>query len=224
MPAPWLEIFKLNVTFAPFPMKKSVDSTHQEFWSSRYATGKTPWDFGGVPASVKSFLSRSPGPGKVLIPGCGSGYEVQAFHDAGYDVAAIDFSPAAVEQAKRVLGDLAKRVILGNFFTHDFGRRCFDLIYERTFLCSLPPSRWPDYVSMMADLLSPGGRLIGVFLYGQAREPPPYPLGDNQAEQFFGKHFRLVRSDVVTDSLPLFRGMERWQEWIKQRDDAACGG
>src|SRR6058998_985147 len=170
-------------------MKKPVDSTHSEFWSSRYATGKTPWDFGGVPAAVNSFLSRSSGPGKVLIPGCGSGYEVQAFHDAGYDVTAIDFSPAAVEQAKRVLGNLAKRVILGDFFTYDFRRRRFHQIYERTFLCSLPPSRWPDYVRRMADLLSPGGRLIGVFLYGQEREPPPYPLRDKQAEQLFEKHF-----------------------------------
>jgi SAM-dependent methyltransferase len=197
-------------------MKKSVDSTQPDFWTSRYATGKAPWDFGGVPAAVKSFLSRSSGPGTVLIPGCGSGYEVQAFHDAGYDVTGIDFSPAAVEQAKRVLGELAHRVILGNFFTHDFGRRRFDLIYERTFLCSLPPSRWSDYVSRMADLLAPGGRLIGVFLYGQEREPPPYPLRDNQAEQLFETHFRRVRSDVVTDSLPLFRGRERWQEWIKR--------
>ncbi|MGH8646914.1 MAG: hypothetical protein ACREX4_21630 [Gammaproteobacteria bacterium] len=53
-------------------MKKSVDSAHPDFWTSRYATGKTSWDFGGVPAALKSFLSRSSGPSKVLIPGCGT--------------------------------------------------------------------------------------------------------------------------------------------------------
>src|SRR5881628_3235649 len=116
MPAVCVGDHGLNVPFAPSPMEKSVDSTHPDFWTSRYATGKTPWDFGGVPAAVKSFLSRSSGPGRVLIPGCGSGYEVQPFHDAGYDVTAIDFSPAAVARARRVLGDLAKRVMLGNFF------------------------------------------------------------------------------------------------------------
>ncbi len=84
----------------------------------------------------------------------------------GYDVSAIDFSPAAVAQAKRVLGSLAERVVLGDFFTYDFGERRFDLIYERTFLCSMTPSRWPEYVNRMTDLLVPGGRLIGVFLYG----------------------------------------------------------
>jgi len=197
-------------------MEKCVDSTRSDFWTSRYAAGKTPWDFGGVPAALKSFLARSSAPGRVLVPGCGSGYEVQAFHEAGYDVTAIDFSPAAVDQAKRILGVLAERVIGGDFFTHDFGQGRFDLIYERTFLCSMPPSRWPDYANRMADLLSPGGRLIGVFLYGQQPEPPPYPLTDKQAEQLFQRRFRLVRSELVTDSLPLFRGMERWQEWLMQ--------
>ena len=197
-------------------MENSSDSNQPDFWTVRYTAGKMPWDFGGVPWALKSFLERSSVPGRVLIPGCGSGYEIQAFHAAGYDVSAIDFSPAAVEQAKRVLGFLAERVIWGDFFTYDFGQRRFDLIYERTFLCSMTPSRWPEYVNRMADLLLPGGRLIGAFLYGQRPSSgPPFPLTEPDAEQLFKKQFQLVRSAVMTDSLPLFRDMERWQEWLK---------
>ncbi len=197
-------------------MEKISDCGHPDFWTTRYVAGKTPWDFGGVPVALKLFLARSPDTGKVLIPGCGSGYELQAFHEAGYDVTALDFSPAAVDQAKRVLGLLAERVILGDFFTHDFGQCRFDLIYERTFLCSMAPSRWPDYVNRTADLLSPGGRLVGVFLYGQRSfSGPPFPVTDTEAEHLFKKRFQLVRSEAVTDSLPLFRDMERWQEWLK---------
>ena len=115
-----------------------------------------------------------------------------------------------------MLGALAERVILGDFFTHDFRGRRFDLIYERTFLCSMPPSRWPAYVNRVADLLSAGGKLIGIFFYAeQSVSGPPYPLAEKQAEQLFENRFRLVRSELVTDSLPLFRGMERWQEWLK---------
>jgi SAM-dependent methyltransferase len=199
-------------------MEKSSDSSEPDFWTIRYATGRTPWDFGGVPAALKSFLARSSAPGKVLIPGCGSGYEVSAFHRAGYDVTAIDFSPAAFDQAKKVLDSLAERVILGDFFTHDFGQRRFDLVYERTFLCSMPPSRWPDYANRMADLLSDEGRLIGVFLYAQPpRSGPPYPLTDEQCQELFGRDFQLVRSELMTDALPLFRDMERWQKWQKTR-------
>ncbi len=196
-------------------MENSSDSNQPDFWTVRYTAGKTPWDFGGVPSALKSFLERSSVRGRILIPGCGSGYEVQVFDAAGYDVSAIDFSPAAVDRAKRIVGVLAERVILGDFFTHDFGRQ-FDLIYERTFLCSMAPSRWPEYVNRMADLLVTGGRLIGVFLYGQrSSSGPPFPLTDAEAEQLFKNRFQLVRSEAVTDSLPIFRDMEKWQEWLK---------
>jgi len=197
-------------------MDDSSDSNHPDFWTIRYTTGRTPWDLGGVPSALKSFLERSPGPGHVLIPGCGSGYEVKTFHAAGYEVAAIDFSPAAVEQAQRVLGPLADRVVLGDFFTYDFGPLHFDLIYERTFLCALTPSRWPLYASRMAELLAPGGKLIGIFLYGQRTfSGPPFPITEPEADQLFKKRFQLQHSEPVTDSLPLFRDRERWQEWLK---------
>ena len=194
-------------------MGNPSDNNQPEFWTARYAASQTPWAFGGVPSALKTFLERSSGSGRVPIPGCGSGYEIQAFHAAGYDVSGIDFSPAAVDQAKRVLGSLAERVILGDFFTYDFGQRRFDIIYERTFLCSMTPTRWPEYVNRMADLLLPEGRLIGVFLYGQRQSSgPPFPITEREAEQLFKKRFELVRSEVMTDSLPLFRDMERWQE------------
>jgi hypothetical protein len=71
----------------------------------------------------------------------------------------------------------------------------------------------------MATLLSPGGKLIGLFLYGQQPSGPPYPLTDQQADQLFQRRFRRVKSELVTDSLPFFRGMEKWQEWL-QTDQA----
>jgi len=155
-------------------------------------------------------------PGRVLIPGCGSGYEVQAFHDAGFDVTAIDFSPAAVARAARILGPLQRCIIPGDFFTHDFTAQNFELIYERTFLCSLPPAHWLAYAKRMAELLEKGTVLAGVFLYGNEPEPPPYPLTETQARELFGESFELLRSDPVSDSLPLFEGMERWQEWRRK--------
>ena len=192
------------------------DSTQPDFWNTRYAAGKMPWDLGGVPAALRSFLARAEAPGRVLIPGCGSGYEVQAFHDAGCEVTAIDFSSAAIEKAGRLLGPLRRSVIGGDFFTHDFTRQNFDLIYERTFLCSLPPERWRNYAARMLELLPKGKLLAGIFLYGAEPEPPPYPLTEAQALELLGKDFDLIRSEPVSDSLPLFQGMERWQEWRRK--------
>ena len=190
------------------------DTTVPEFWSKRYAAGKTPWDLQGVPEALRQFLLRSHKPASVLIPGCGSGYEVRAFHEAGYSVTALDFAPAAIEQAQRILGRLSINVELGDFFTYPFEDRRFDLIYERTFLCSMPPWRWPEYAARMAELLAPGGHLVGFFLYGRPFDPPPFPMADRQAFDLFGSRFQLRRSDALPASLPVFYGMEeRWQEW-----------
>jgi SAM-dependent methyltransferase len=162
---------------------------------------------------LKAFLQTSQA-GSVLIPGCGLAYEVRAFDEAGWKVTAIDFSPVAVKRARSQLGALADRVVEGDFFQHDFGSQRFDLIYERTFLCALHPDLWPDYVRRMTQLLQPNGKLAGIFLYGAIGEPPPYPLSPAKANELLGKNFTLINTLPVIDSLPLFAGNERWQEWV----------
>ncbi len=192
---------------------ESSDSSRPEFWDVRYTTGETPWDFHGVPAALTAFLKTSQ-TGSVLIPGCGLGYEVRAFHEAGWNVTAIDFAPVAVERVRAKLGALASRVVQDDFFTHDFGSQFFDVIYERTFLCALSPSLWPAYVKRMAQLLRPSGKLAGTFFYGQQTDPPPYPLSPEKASELFEGKFSLIKSVPVSDSLPIFQGKELWQEWI----------
>jgi hypothetical protein len=71
-------------------------------------------------------------------------------------------------------------------------------------------------VSRISGLLSPGGRLVGLFLYGDEPEPPPYPLTDETASALFGRPFRLVNAEAAAaDSVPVYDGKERWQEWEK---------
>jgi hypothetical protein len=189
------------------------NSDGPEFWNERYASGNTPWVIDRIPAALAAFLHRAE-PGTVLIPGCGNNYEIIcAFDAAGFVVTAIDFSPVAVEQAKGTLGSLGERVFLADFFRFDFATTHFDLIYERTFLCALSPSRWNEYAARTANLLRPAGLLAGIFFYGEEPEPPPYPLSTSRANEIFGTDFRLRRSDTVSDSLPVFAGQEKWQEW-----------
>ncbi|MBL9138785.1 MAG: methyltransferase domain-containing protein [Verrucomicrobiales bacterium] len=199
------------------PLAPDADSSRTQFWVKRWERGKLPWDLGHVPPDLISFLDRHRAePLDVLIPGCGSAYEVRAFHAAGHDVMAIDFSGPAVAHAREILGGLGDKVVQGNFFKHDFGDRRFGLVYERGFLCSLPPARWPEYVARISSLLAPGGLLMGLFLYGEEPEPPPYPLNDTLAAELLGPHFHLRTSQAAAaDTVPVYQGMERWQEWLK---------
>ena len=196
--------------------------SHPDFWNSRYQSGKTPWDFGGVPAALREYLRRKrqgskPGTrGRVLIPGCGSGYEVKAFAEAGFDVTAIDVAPAAVARARELAGpELAGRIIMGDFFEYDFAAGSFDVIYERTFLCALLPDRRPSYRDRIATLLKDHGFLVGYFFYQDPvlEEGPPYGFAPGTADELFARHFLLGKDEPVTDSLPVFAGRERWQEW-----------
>ncbi len=192
-----------------------MKSTEMEFWDGRYRAGRMPWDFRGVPRALMDWLQRTGKTGRVLIPGCGSGYEVRAFAERGWDVVAVDFSPSAVSRAQTELGALGERVVLADFFGEDFGGAKFDVVYERTFLCSLPPDRWPEYARRVAESLVAGGKLLGFFFYGEEDEPPPFPLTAQQVELVLGKAFKLVSDEAVTDSLPMFAGRERWQVWKK---------
>lgn len=198
---------------------EELDSSRTAFWTKRWDAGKIPWDLGGVPVALQRFLARPMLQTRVLIPGCGSGYEVRAFHETGHHVSAIDLAETAVARAREVLGPLADRVILGNFFKHDFAANQYGLIYERGFLCSLPPARWPDYVARMAALIPPGGRLVGLFLYGEEPEPPPFPLTQDTAAALFRGRFRLSLDEPVNEkSVSVYQGMEHWQEWERLAD------
>lgn len=189
-----------------------------EFWDERYAAGKTPWDYGGVPPQLKQYLEARPAGGRALIPGCGSGHEMAAFYEAGYDVTAVDFAPAAVEQARANLGPLlAERVFVGDYFTFDFGAAPFDVIYERTFLCALPPDLRPQYVARMAELLKPGGVLVGLFFLGEEQGGPPFQLHAADEAKLFAPRFVLVQDQPAAEPFPLFGDNERWREYRRVR-------
>ncbi|MDQ6705090.1 MAG: TPMT family class I SAM-dependent methyltransferase [Acidobacteriota bacterium] len=191
-----------------------MENAAPDFWNKRYASGETPWVLEGIPQALDTFLRRTK-PGAVLIPGCGKDHNViRAFVAAGFNTTAIDFSSAAVAQAKAALGELGDRLFLADFFQHDFGAKRFDLIYERTFLCALPISLRDHYAERVAELLRPAGMLAGFFFYGEEDpDGPPFPLPPEKASALFAKGFRLRRSEKVTDSLPIFAGREEWQEW-----------
>jgi SAM-dependent methyltransferase len=192
------------------------DPTMQEYWNVRYETGKIPWDGRGIPKKVVDYIARTK-PGRILVPACGSAYEVAAFHEAGWSVTAIDFSPVAVDRAKLILGPLEHLVTCSDFFQHEFGDSLFDVVYERAFLSCIPHRLWPNYVAKVRQLLRPGGNFVGFFLYGMHPTPPPFPMTNLQAEVLLGRDFSCTEDEPMSDSLPLFANLERWQEWTRKK-------
>ncbi|HET7765805.1 MAG TPA: methyltransferase domain-containing protein [Burkholderiales bacterium] len=188
------------------------DASKPEFWEKRFRENFTPWDAGRVPSDLERFLETEPQGRRVLVPGCGSGYEVRAFAEAGHDVLAVDFAPAAVERARSALGALSDRVHLADFFEFDFGKP-FDLVYERAFLCSLPQPLRPRYARRVLQLLAPLGRLAGFFYFEDGQRGPPFGLRSGELEALLSDGFQRTVDAAVHDSIPIFAGKERWQIW-----------
>jgi SAM-dependent methyltransferase len=184
-----------------------------EFWDKRYCGNHMPWDLGHSPGLLREFLKGRP-PGRALIPGCGNGYEVETFHNAGWKVDAVDFSRAAVARAKAMLGNLGAHVRLADFFQLASGP--YDLIYERTFLCSQPPGSWTAWANQVRSLLAPYGILAGFFYFGPESEPPPFPVSEAKLHELLGREFEVMVDRPVADSLPLYEGKERWQVWQRK--------
>jgi SAM-dependent methyltransferase len=188
------------------------DASKPDFWEKRFRESFTPWDAGRVPSDLERFLATEPRGRRVLIPGCGSGYEVRAFTEAGHEVLAVDFAPAAVERAQKILGPLSGRVRLADFFEDGLGA-AYDIVYERAFLCSLPRPLRPRYAERVAKLLGAQGRIVGFFFFEDGERGPPFGLKSGELERLLSDRFEQIADKAVDDSIPIFAGKERWKVW-----------
>src|SRR4030095_1761146 len=98
-------------------MKKSTDSAAPAFWNQRYVSGETPWVLHKIPATLRHFLKRTRRKGRVLIPGGGTATGViKVLAGAGFEVTAIDFSPVALAETKKALGNFDGKIVRAEFF------------------------------------------------------------------------------------------------------------
>lgn len=196
------------------PVFSTRDPNTAAFWDERFREGFTPWDQAGVPPAFAAFVARN-APRAVLIPGCGSAHEAAALAQAGWTVRAIDFSADAVALARKQLGPDAGLVEQADFFTY---RPPFapEWIYERAFLCALPPKRRADYAARMADLLGPGAVLAGFFFFDESPKGPPFGISRSDLAALLGESFELVEDEAVSGSIPVFAGRERWMTWRRR--------
>ena len=163
-------------------------------------------------------LSLNAAPARVLVPGCGSGHEVRLFASRGCDVLAIDFSETACATARAQLGGYAPLVRQADFFSFDGDEQPFDLVYERAFLCALPRRAWAEWGRRIAELVRPGGRLAGFFYFDDNDTGPPFGIAPEALATLLAPSFGCEEDEPVppAQSIPTFKGKERWQAWRRR--------
>jgi SAM-dependent methyltransferase len=145
------------------------------FWQARFETGTTPWDRGA--ASPQLLRWRDEGVftagSTVLVPGCGSGWEVAELAAAGVEVTGLDYAAAAVDRSKQ---HLAERGLQAQVLQADVLQWSptapVDAVYEQTCLCALHPDHWTAYAAQLHAWLKPGGRLLALFMQAPAAGAP----------------------------------------------------
>src|SRR5689334_6351618 len=71
-------------------------------WDERYEKGDTPWETGQPSSELQRIVAEAPvSPCRVLELGCGTGASAVWLAQQGFDVAAFDLSPRAIERARQ---------------------------------------------------------------------------------------------------------------------------
>ncbi len=190
----------------------------KQFWETQWQTGETGWDMGRVSPPLKEYIDQLGYKDlAILIPGCGNTYEAEYLLQQGFNnVTVIDISPLFVENLrKKFAADLGKRinVIEGDFFEL---KGKYDLVLEQTFFCALEPKLRMKYVWKMDELLSKGGRLVGL-LFDKVFDKAGPPFGGSKAEyeMLFSPYFNIHTMATCHNSHPKRAGAELFINLIK---------
>jgi len=148
------------------------------------------------------------------VPGCGTGHDVRAWAQAGFNAFGFDLAPGAIELAteKTQAAGLAAKFQLADFL-RDEPPLPFDWIFEHTLFCAILPAERDDYVRAVRRWLKPGGQYLAVnYLILEDDNGPPFPVTRDELLRRFSPDFELVE-DWVPRSYPNRTGRERMFWW-----------
>ncbi|MGW1201591.1 class I SAM-dependent methyltransferase [Streptomyces cyaneofuscatus] len=154
----------LDDLFAPEAHRWTVDAA--SWWDGFYEDRAKPVPFFAEKPdeSLVSYVDRGlVAPGRALELGCGPGRNAHALASLGFDVDAIDLSPAAIawaEERAEVPGAGARFHCGDAFVLTAEGAAAagpYDLIYDSGCFHHLPPHRRISYLALLDRCLAPGG-------------------------------------------------------------------
>lgn len=190
-------------------------SIYQSFWDKRYQNHQTGWDLGQVSPPLKDYFDAITNKSsRILIPGCGNAYEAQYLISNGFtNITVIDISPTLVHQLKSKFQNNSNiKVVLGDFFEH---QGVYDLIFEQTFFCAIPPFLRSKYVWKMHQLLASKGKLVGLLFNRDFTESPPFGGSKSEYERLFQKAFQIQKLETAQNSIPARASTELFFEFDK---------
>ena len=201
-------------------MYASVDKP--SFWEERYKKNQTNWDTKSANPVFAELIDDNnfTNKGKILIVGCGKGYDAVLAAEKGYDVTAIDFSLTAVEYAEQlaIQKELNIKFLIEDIFTlnKDYVES-FDIVYEYATYCAINPERRKEFAIKISSLIKKGGRLIAILFPVDKRDGgPPFSVDIQEFYKNFSEHLQLELSTKQINSIKPRKGKEILQVYFKR--------
>lgn len=197
------------------------DVNKPEFWDLLYQNKNVAWDLKTpTPAFIdllnsEYFFGRK----KILISGCGYGYDAIEAAKKGFDVTALDFSETAIQFARL----LAQREnVYINFLIEDIFNlnemysNSFEIIFDYVTYCAIDPQRRKEYARKISELLSPNG-IFAIILFPIEKRVggPPFAVDVDEASNIFSESLELILSTDKINSIKPRKGRELLQIYRK---------
>lgn len=199
----------------------SKDVSNSQFWNQCYTENNIGWDLGGVTPVFKDWADQLKTKSKILVPGCGNGYDPLYFASLGHEVLAVDFSEKAINRIKRQSQEMKINI---QTLTCDFFNLTnlisieFDYIVEYTFFCAIDPIRREEYSNVAHSLLKESGSLVALFLplnKDVSEGGPPFSVSKPEIEDIFSEKFKLIKSLKHPLSIDARKESEEYFEYKK---------
>lgn len=170
-------------------MQELVNDKPMDEWDKCWEERVTPWDLGQV-TPIVSHLVEQQGlipQGRVLVPGCGAGYDVLALASPNRYVTGIDISEKALKRAQELASSAPNpkycEFVKADFFTWS-PVETFDLIFDYMFFVAIEPSMRSSWGKRVAELLKHDGELITLmFPISDHEGGPPYAVSIPRYEE-----------------------------------------
>jgi SAM-dependent methyltransferase len=208
-------------------LSETIEKKGMQGWELLYQMQQTPWDLGQVTPAIQAFIDKGGLPQdveRILVPGCGIGYDVLAFAKTGATVTGLDLSSSAIDLANNLLKEYqstgklnhseASRVefVQGDFYS--YSPKPFDMAFDYTFLCAMQPSMRLEWASQMSKVIRKGGFLLTLmFPISDHSGGPPFALSPQLYHDLLDGHFDLLWIQDDCPSVENRKGFEKLALW-----------
>jgi SAM-dependent methyltransferase len=140
-------------------------------WDQHYVEQETPWD-SGLPSKelIRVLAEESIKPGRAAELGCGTGTNSIYLASRRFDVTGFDFSPAALEVARRKAAEAnaSVRFVQADLCRFTLDVPPFDFLFDRGCYHAARRIDQPGFMATLKRLTRPGTRFL--LLAGNANE------------------------------------------------------